>query len=128
MRSGWFEMTKANGLAVMALLAVLALCSAAIAQDKTSAPAEAPLSPSYRFSETSGEALFANVCRGCHMTDGKGAAGAGTYPSLAHNSNLETREYPVNVVLNGQRDMPPFGAMTIFGCVGSGPSSEPRFG
>jgi mono/diheme cytochrome c family protein len=69
------------------------------------------MSEGYRFSETSGEALFANVCRGCHMTDGRGAAGAGTYPSLARNSNLETREYPVNIIVNGQRDMPPFGAM-----------------
>jgi mono/diheme cytochrome c family protein len=68
-------------------------------------------SEGYRFSETSGEALFANVCRGCHMADGRGAAGAGTYPSLARDSNLEAREYPVGIVINGQRDMPPFGAM-----------------
>jgi mono/diheme cytochrome c family protein len=68
-------------------------------------------SEGYRFSETSGETLFANVCRGCHMADGKGAAGAGTYPSLARNSNLEAREYPINIVVNGQRDMPPFGEM-----------------
>jgi mono/diheme cytochrome c family protein len=69
------------------------------------------LSEGYRFSETSGEALFANVCRGCHMSDAKGATGAATYPSLAGDSNLETREYAVGIVVNGQRDMPPFGAM-----------------
>jgi mono/diheme cytochrome c family protein len=92
------------GAAAVAALALLPV--AAHAQG-----AGATMSEGYRFSETSGEALFANVCRGCHMTDGKGAAGAGTYPSLARNSNLETREYPVNVVLNGQRDMPPFGEM-----------------
>lgn len=68
-------------------------------------------SEGYRFSETSGETLFANVCRGCHMADGKGAVGAGTYPSLARNSNLQAREYPISIVVNGQRDMPPFGAM-----------------
>lgn len=45
------------------------------------------------------------------MADGKGAAGAGTYPSLARNGNLQAREYPVGIVVNGQRDMPPFGAM-----------------
>ena len=111
MRSGWFEMTKANGLAVMALLAVLALCSAAIAQDKTSAPAEAPLSPSYRFSETSGEQLFAGVCQACHMRDGRGASGAGTYPSLVEDKNLEAGGYPVYVVVRGQRAMPPVGRM-----------------
>jgi mono/diheme cytochrome c family protein len=68
-------------------------------------------SEGYRFSETSGEALFANVCRGCHMSDGRGAAGAGIYPSLVRNSNLQAREYPVGIVVNGQRDMPSFGAM-----------------
>jgi mono/diheme cytochrome c family protein len=45
------------------------------------------------------------------MADGRGAAGAGTYPSLAGNKNLETSGYPVTVVVNGQRGMPAFGAM-----------------
>jgi mono/diheme cytochrome c family protein len=69
------------------------------------------LSDGQKFVEKSGEALFANACQGCHMADGKGATGAGTYPSLAHNSNLESGGYPVAVVLNGQRAMPAFGAM-----------------
>jgi mono/diheme cytochrome c family protein len=59
----------------------------------------------------SGEELFANVCQACHMSDAKGATGAGTYPSLAANGNLEAGGYPVAVVVNGQRAMPPFGAM-----------------
>jgi mono/diheme cytochrome c family protein len=75
-------------------------------------PASTPaLSAGLKFVEMSGEELFANVCRGCHMSDGKGAAGAGTYPSLAGNRNLEASGYPVHVVVNGQRGMPPFGAM-----------------
>ena len=69
------------------------------------------LSTGFKFVEMSGEELFVNVCRGCHMSDGKGAAGAGTYPSLAANKNLEAGGYPVHVVVNGQRGMPPFGAM-----------------
>jgi mono/diheme cytochrome c family protein len=69
------------------------------------------LSEGQKFVEKSGEALFANACQGCHMADGKGATGAGTYPSLARNSNLESAGYPVAVVLNGQRAMPAFGAM-----------------
>jgi mono/diheme cytochrome c family protein len=69
------------------------------------------LSTGFRFFEQSGEELFANVCRACHMSDGKGAVGAGTYPSLAGNSNLEASGYPIAVVVNGQRGMPPFGAM-----------------
>jgi mono/diheme cytochrome c family protein len=45
------------------------------------------------------------------MSDGKGAVGAGTYPSLAGNRNLEASWYPLDVVVNGRRGMPPFGAM-----------------
>ena len=78
------------------------------AEPSTSRPA---LSTGFRFIETSGEELFANVCRGCHMPDGKGAVGAGTYPSLVANKNLEAGGYPVYIVVNGQRAMPPFGAM-----------------
>jgi mono/diheme cytochrome c family protein len=68
-------------------------------------------SPAFRFTEQSGEQLFANVCQGCHMPDGKGAVGAGIYPSLAGNRNLEAGGYPVYVVVRGQRAMPPFGVM-----------------
>jgi len=45
------------------------------------------------------------------MPDGKGAAGGGTYPSLAGNQNLAARGYPVHIVVNGQRGMPPIGFM-----------------
>ena len=59
----------------------------------------------------SGEELYNNVCRGCHMADGKGASGAGTYPSLAANPNLAQAGYPVTLVVRGRRAMPPFGDM-----------------
>ena len=52
-------------------------------------------SPAFRFTGQGGEQLFASVCQGCHMPDGKGAAGAGVYPSLAGNKNLEAGGYPV---------------------------------
>jgi mono/diheme cytochrome c family protein len=68
-------------------------------------------SPFFRFTEQSGEQLFANVCQGCHMPDAGGAVGAGTYPSLAGNKTLEAGGYPVYVVVRGQRAMPPVGAM-----------------
>jgi mono/diheme cytochrome c family protein len=70
---------------------------------------EPAFSPGYRFIEKTGEQLFANVCRGCHMSDAKGATGAGTYPSLAGDSNLVSSGYPVGIVVNGQRGMPAFG-------------------
>lgn len=73
--------------------------------------AEAALSTGFRFAEQSGEALYANSCQACHMPDGKGATGGGTYPSLAANQNLAARGYPVHVVVNGQRGMPPIGFM-----------------
>lgn len=89
--------------------AALALSFAARAQDV--APASPPMSTGFRFFEKSGEELFANVCRGCHMSDARGATGAGTYPSLVADRNLEASGYPVAVVVNGQRGMPAFGAM-----------------
>jgi mono/diheme cytochrome c family protein len=75
------------------------------------AQSAAHFSPAFRFTEQSGEQLFANVCQGCHMPDGKGAAGAGTHPSLAGDKNLEAGGYPVYVVVRGRRAMPPLGAM-----------------
>jgi mono/diheme cytochrome c family protein len=90
---------------------LLLLSLPAYAQSTAPAVSEPALSPGFSFVEKSGEDLFANVCRGCHMSDGKGATGAGTYPSLAGNSNLEASGYPVGIVVNGQRGMPPFGAM-----------------
>ena len=109
MRIGRFDVTKVSRLAIAAMFGALASCQAASAQDKSSAPAEAPLSSSYRFTEASGEQLFAGVCQGCHMPDGKGASGAGSYPSLVEDTNLETKGYPVYIVVRGQRAMPPVG-------------------
>ena len=88
--------------------AALALALSSVAAHAQSA---VHFSPAFRFTEQSGEQLFANVCQGCHMPDGKGAAGAGTYPSLAGNKNLEAGGYPVYVVVRGQRAMPAFAAM-----------------
>jgi mono/diheme cytochrome c family protein len=81
------------------------------AQGAGPSASEPALSAGFRFYEMSGEELFANVCRACHMSDGKGAVGAGTYPSLAGNRNLEASGYPIHIVVNGRRGMPPFGAM-----------------
>lgn len=45
------------------------------------------------------------------MPDGKGAQGAGAYPALAANPNLEAGAYPVTLVVNGNRAMPGFGGV-----------------
>ena len=62
-----------------------------------------------RFGQQTGEELFKGICQGCHMPDAKGATGAGTYPALANNPRLAAAIYPITVVVNGQRAMPPFG-------------------
>jgi mono/diheme cytochrome c family protein len=91
----------------LGLTASLALvASAAPAQE-----GQRTFSSGYRFVEMSGEELYNNVCRACHMMDARGAAGAGTYPSLAANPNLETAGYPLTMVIHGRRAMPPFGGM-----------------
>ena len=110
------RMTQANtnlhAAFVMTISAAFLLSSFMACAESTEPPASRPaLSTGFRFIENSGEELFANVCRGCHMPDGKGAAGAGTYPSLVANKTLEAGGYPVDLVVNGQRAMPPFGAM-----------------
>src|SRR5882757_8824527 len=109
-------MTQANCKLRMALAiaitVVLSLSSCMAYAQSAGIPASTlALSTGFKFVEMSGEELFASVCRGCHMSDGKGATGAGTYPSLAGNHNLEARGYPVAVIVNGQRGMPAFGTM-----------------
>jgi mono/diheme cytochrome c family protein len=68
-------------------------------------------SSGYRFVEMSGEELYNNVCRVCHMAEATGAGGAGAYPSLAGNRNLEAGGYAVTLVLHGRRGMPSFADM-----------------
>jgi mono/diheme cytochrome c family protein len=58
-----------------------------------------------------GEAIYKEVCQGCHMPDGKGTSGAGMYPSLAANPKLTNKAYPVFVVINGLKAMPSFGSL-----------------
>lgn len=69
------------------------------------------LSPGDQLGFTTGEGIFQYLCRGCHQYDGSGASGAGAYPALAGNENLEFGDYPVTLVVNGQKGMPPFGSM-----------------
>jgi mono/diheme cytochrome c family protein len=105
------SLTCARPFGVAAAAVVLPLLAASAAPAPGAAPgsSEPTLSAGFRFTEQSGEALYANVCQACHMPDGKGATGAGTYPSLAANKNLAAGGYPMTVVLHGLRGMPPVG-------------------
>src|SRR5690242_9144102 len=95
---------------------LLALASAmltqkAFAQATLAQEGQRTFSSGFRFVEMSGEELYNNVCRGCHMGDAGGATGAGSYPSLAANPNLESPGYPITLVVHGRRAMAPFGGM-----------------
>jgi mono/diheme cytochrome c family protein len=92
---------------LMALLMRAATVSAqAVAQDSART---FTISPGYRFTEKSGEALYNATCAGCHMPDGKGAQGAGHYPALADNPAVEAAPYIIGNVLHGRKAMPSFG-------------------
>jgi mono/diheme cytochrome c family protein len=95
--------------ASVALVVLLSQVAAASAQDRSLQAGNRTFSSGYRFVELSGQELFANVCQGCHMVDAAGATGAGSYPSLAGNQNLEASSYPIYLVVNGRRAMPAFG-------------------
>jgi mono/diheme cytochrome c family protein len=95
------------GVMLMALLMGAATMSVqAVAQG---APRTFTISPGYRFTEKSGEALYNATCAGCHMPDGKGAQGAGHYPALADNPAVEAAPYVIANVLHGRKAMPSFG-------------------
>lgn len=98
-------------------IVALTLLSATTAVGQDNATGRRTFSSGYRFVEMTGEELFANVCQGCHMPDATGASGAGTYPSLAGNKNLEAGSYPLFLVINGRRGMPAFGDMMTDGQV-----------
>jgi mono/diheme cytochrome c family protein len=106
------SLPRLPALAVPAIAALLGFAApAALAQNPTHAASAATLSTGFMFSEAGGEELYANVCQACHMPDGKGAIGAGTYPALAGDKALEAAGYPVDVVVKGQHGMPPVGMM-----------------
>ncbi len=93
------------------ILPALALALAG-ALAPSAARAQTPvLSPTPRFAEKTGAEMYANVCQACHMSDGKGAAGAAVFPSLAGNVRLAAGGYGVSVVVSGLRGMPAFGGM-----------------
>ena len=107
-------------LRVMISAAAMCIAGTAIAQDTQDQDSErndaAIGLPLETFSDdaitgTEGEEIYNNVCSGCHMTEGSGAVGAGEYPPLAGNQNLEFANYPIYIIVNGQKGMPALGTM-----------------
>ena len=93
---------------------VLALFCAAtmpvLADDAKPTPPPRAIPRGAMFAMQTGEDIYKGVCQGCHMPDARGAVGAGMYPGLAKNENLESAGYPAMVVLKGQKAMPDFGS------------------
>jgi mono/diheme cytochrome c family protein len=104
-------------LALAAALSDTAIAAVSGAAISCAAMSSAPAQPAERFSNPlrfmpqSGEALYADICQGCHMPEGVGAVGAGAYPALARNPKLATAGYPLFLVIHGRKGMPPFGKL-----------------
>jgi len=60
------------------------------------------------FPQTEGPALYEAICQACHMPEGAGGVGAAAFPALAKNPRLAAKAYPVTMILNGSKAMPPF--------------------
>lgn len=65
-------------------------------------------------STTDGRQIYEQICQGCHMPGGVGAAAAGHYPALAKDAALGSRQYMALTILAGRRNMPAFGAKHAF--------------
>jgi mono/diheme cytochrome c family protein len=106
-----FRLIEPTRWMTASLMGMSLVSSTVHADEETLSRSRTPLSTGFRFTEQTGEQLFASSCQGCHMPDGTGATGAGTYPSLSKDSNLEASGYPVYVIVRGQKAMPPIGMM-----------------
>lgn len=109
MRRGYIRGIRHGAL--VAMIALLLQSYPLLGQNDPPVLKSRTFSSGYRFIEMSGENLYVNVCCGCHMVDAMGASGAGSYPSLVTNHNLEASSYAIDLVLNGRRGMPRFGEM-----------------
>ncbi|MEQ1727780.1 MAG: cytochrome c [Vicinamibacterales bacterium] len=96
---------------VMRALLLGALLAGASAVPAVAQTADGSFSSPSRFVPRDGATLYRTSCQACHMAAGEGAIGAGIYPALAKNVKLRTARYPLFVVTNGQKGMPPFGPM-----------------
>ena len=104
----------AAGGIVCVLMALGVVSTAALMQ----APAHADTAgifDSVPLATTDGRQIYERICQGCHMADGRGAAGAGRYPALAKDLALSSRQYMAMTILAGRRNMPAFGAKHAIG-------------
>jgi mono/diheme cytochrome c family protein len=93
------------------LLALSASLFGAAVTSARSEQADPRFSNPMRFMPQTGEALYVDICQGCHMPGGVGAVGGGTYPALTKNPKLAVAGYVLSMVINGRKGMPPFGGL-----------------
>lgn len=104
-RRGSWGLVKGGAFATIAVAMWIGVAHLARSQSTDDASFAKP----GHFPAQTGEAVYRQICQGCHMADGKGAKGAGTYPPLSNNVRLVAGDYPISVVLGGRRAMPAFG-------------------
>ncbi len=95
--------------ASLAAAAILAALPAAAQQAGTNSGDIGAFADGSAFKYQDGKSLFESSCQGCHQPGGVGAVGAGHYPALAGNPNLESPGYPILLILHGQKAMPALG-------------------
>ena len=95
-----------NRAARAAMAAVLALAAGSARPDSTTTVG---MFGAGHLESTSGEVIYQQICRGCHMPDGRGASGAGRYPALAGDRALLSAQFMALTLIEGRRNMPAFG-------------------
>ncbi len=74
-----------------------------------------PIATPDALAKAGGEEIYRRVCQGCHMPDGRGAVGGGTYPALAENPHLASVQFTAATVALGRHNMPHFAAQPELG-------------
>jgi len=100
-----------SALLLLGLSALAALPALALDEPRFSA--------GWGFDQRSGPALYAAICAGCHMPDGRGARGAAAYPALAGNARLAATPYLLRMIMKGGKAMPAFAGVLDDGQVGA---------
>ena len=98
-------------VALLALAFAAATASAAVVVADDAPANSAVMSHGWEFSEQGGADLFRNVCAACHQANAQGAVGAGAYPPLVADKNLDSADFMMSVLLGGLKGMPPVGDM-----------------
>lgn len=99
---------RRTGLALAVLVALAMPLSAADNAADPKTPAKPAVEDTGMMGTNDGEKIYQQICAGCHMASGRGAEGAGRYPSFAGSANMASSRYVAMTMLYGRRNMPSF--------------------